>query len=124
MASIPNKPAIQQSLKFEPNSSFLMAVEYDPNAKAMTITFKNGTQYKYLSIFPATFESFRLSPDHSSFYTKAIKGKSLSVPVVQKAIGRQHRTALSQPKQRRTLKHGNVFDRNAAAGNIPPALRK
>ncbi len=107
VASLPGVDAGDPKLdEFAPKSSFLESVKYDRKAKALDITFKSGSTHRYLFVFPATFETFRQSPDHSSFYARAIKGKLMSVPINVKNIGRNISTALKHVKQRRTLDAG------------------
>src|ERR1700719_3328488 len=88
---------------FVPKSSFLLKCEYDETQRQMTLTFKTGGQYKYFYVFPATWMSFKQSPNHSSYYSRAIKGKLMSVPVQKHNIGRQHSTPLKQHKIKRGL---------------------
>lgn len=92
--------------EFSPRSSFMEHVKYDRKANALDITFKSGSIHRYLFCFPATFETFRQSPDHSSFYSRAIKGRLMSVPIVKKTIGRETHHPLKTHHQRRNLDAG------------------
>lgn len=92
--------------QFSPKSSFLENVKYDRKANALDITFKSGSLRRYLSCSPATFESFKSSPDHSSFYARALKGRLASVPIVEKTIGRLKTEPLKKVYDRRTLDDG------------------
>jgi len=103
---------IQQSVagadpdEFSPKSSFMELCKYDRKSNTLDITFKSGSVRRYLSCFPATFETFRQAPDHSSFYARAIKGNLSSVPIFEKTIGRERSHALKKVTQRRTLNAG------------------
>lgn len=111
--------------KFEPKSSFLTLAEYDDKARAMTITFKTGSQVKYMYVFPATWLSFKEAKDHSSYYSRAIKGKLMSISIVKKTIGHTRSTPLHQIKQKRGLNNGkrNIKPAgNVEHGNIPRSL--
>lgn len=81
-------------------------VKYDRKANTLDITFKSGSVHRYLFCFPATFQTFKESPDHSSYYSRAIKGRMASVPIVKKDIGRPLKGPLKTPRQRRTLDAG------------------
>lgn len=107
MATLPNAGGGDPKLdEFAPKSSFMENVKYDRKANTLDITFKSGSIHRYLFCFPATFETFRQSPDHSSFYARAIKGKLMSVPIQKHTIGREKSHALKAFKQRRTLDAG------------------
>src|SRR6185436_9174833 len=82
--------------EFTPKSSFLESVKFDRKANTLDITFKSGSMRRYISVFPSTYESFRQSPDHGSFFARAIKGQLSSAPIVNKDIGRQRTTALKK----------------------------
>src|SRR5580704_2809976 len=89
---------------FVPKSSFIEKCEYDEAQYQMTVTFKGGkNQTKYLYVYPATWLSFKQSPDHSSFYSKAIKGKLLSVNVIKHTLGKRRDEPLKQHKIDRPL---------------------
>jgi len=92
--------------EFTPKSSFLESVKFDRKANTLDITFKSGSMRRYISVFPSTYESFRQSPDHGSFFARAIKGQLSSAPIVNKDIGRQRTTALKKVTQRRVLNAG------------------
>lgn len=84
--------------KFEPKSSFIESAEYDKGSEVMTLTFKNGTQYNYTQVGLATWKSFQQSPDHSSYYSRAIKGRLTSVPIKRAVVGNKVKTPLNQSK--------------------------
>ena len=122
---------------FVPQSSYLAKAEYDDSQRQMTITFKTGTQTRYLYVFPATWLSFKQSPDHSSYYSRAVKGKLMAVPLQKHTIGHQRSTPLKQHKLKRGLENGNIhtdaLSRNVSArsssskrraGNIPGSLKQ
>lgn len=107
MATLPGVDAGDQKLdEFAPKSSFMESVKYDRKGNTLDIHFRSGSVHRYLFCFPATFETFRQSPDHSSFYSRAIKGKLMSVPLVKNDIGRQIDTPLKKIHQRRSLDAG------------------
>ena len=108
MATLPEAaPSQTQSAdEFTPRSSFIEHVKYDRKANTLDIHFKSGQVHRYLFCFPATFETFKQSPDHSSFYARAIKGRLMSVPLVKKNIGREQSHPLKHHHQRRTLDAG------------------
>lgn len=107
MATIAGLPeADAKGDEFQSKSSFLENVKYDRKNNAMDVTFKNGSVRRYLSVFPSTFENFKQSPSHSSYFARAVKGKLTSAPVVSKNIGRQQTTALKKLTQRRVLDAG------------------
>ena len=122
--------------QFSPKSSFLTLAEYDNDSRLMTVTFKNGTSYHYLNVFSTNWLSFKQSPDHSSFYSRGIKGKMISVPIAKKSIGQPKSTALKHQRQRRTLDagvkkqvtqqenklNGNASKRPRVPGNTPRAF--
>lgn len=92
--------------EFAPKSTFIERVKYDRKANALDITFKSGSTRRYLSCSPATFESFKSSPDHSSYYARALKGRLASVPIIDKNIGTNKSTPLKKIPERRTLNAG------------------
>ncbi len=107
MATIPGMAGQDaKSDEFSPRSSFMENVKYDRKANTLDVTFKSGSVHRYLFCFPTTFETFRQSPDHSSFYSRAIKGKLMAVPIQNHTIGREKSHALKEVKQRRTLNAG------------------
>ena len=106
MATLPQVGETHEREKFSPRSSFIELCEYDRKSNTLDITFKSGSVHRYLFCFPATFETFRASPDHSSFYARAIKGKLMAVPVVKHNIGRERSTPLKAAHPRRNLNDG------------------
>lgn len=108
--------------KFQPKSSFIEQAEYDEASRSMTLTFKNGTSYKYLFVFPAVWSNFKQAVNHSVYYSKMIKGKLMSVPLVKKSVGKRQSTPLHHLKHPRNNINGNrIFP---VAGLIPARLRK
>ena len=96
----------QSADEFTPRSSFLEHVKYDRQSNTLDIHFKTGNARRHLFCFPATFETFKQAPDHSSFYARVIKGKLLSIPLVNKNIGKEISQPLKAHRQRRTLNAG------------------
>lgn len=92
--------------KFSPASSFISEIKYDPKESAMEITFKSGTVYKYLQISPTTYLSFKSSPTIDSFYSRAIKGNSVSIKLTDQGIGRTKSMPLKKVKEEGTLNAG------------------
>lgn len=107
MATLPEAATqAQPTDEFTPRSSFIEHVKYDRQSNTMDITFKSGSVHRYLFCFPATFETFRQSPDHSSFYAKAIKGKLMGIPVIKKTVGKNESHPLKAAHQKRSLDDG------------------
>lgn len=92
--------------KFSPASKFMSLVEYDPKSMVMDIHFMSGTHKRYLQCFPATFQTFKESPTHDAYFSKVIRGRLMSVTILDAGIGRQKKSPLQAVKQRRTLEHG------------------
>lgn len=107
---------------FQPKSSFIEQAEYDEASRSMTLTFKNGTSYKYLFVFPAVWANFKQAVNHSVYYSKMIKGKLMSVPLVKKAVGKRLSTPLHHLKHPRNTINGNRISR--VRGLIPHSLRR
>lgn len=93
----------QDTNKFKPKASWLQNCEYDPKSKSMTITFDNGSQYKYIDVDKGLWESFKSSPDHGTYYSRAIKGKVSSVAITRLPIGQKKSTPLKKVTTRKTL---------------------
>jgi len=108
MARLPSTTSSSDN-SFTPKSSFIELASYDAAANVMTLTFKTGSQYKYLNVGLSTWLSFKQSPDHSSYYSRAIKGNLSSIPVTRKVIGKKTDSPLHKIKQERTLTtHGHT----------------
>lgn len=119
MASLgPNATTDTTKEKFSPSSKFIELVEYDPKANTMDVTFHSGSKVKYLRVFPATFLSFKQSPTHDAYYSRAIKGKLMSVKLVDKNIGRKEGSPLKVVKKEKTL---NVGLKQRIAGTVARA---
>jgi hypothetical protein len=84
--------------KFAPASSFLELCEYNPQEQSLDITFKSGSKRRYVNVSPVAFQSFQTAPDHSSFYSRALKGRFVSVPLQAHPVGRVKKQALKTPK--------------------------
>src|ERR1700719_1828491 len=100
--------------KFTPSSSFLELAEYDKKSYSMTLTFKNGNQYKYLWVFPTVWATFKQSPDHSSYYSRAIKGKLLAVALKKSNTGQMKSTPLHKHQTKRGLNNGKRYVSNGS----------
>ena len=81
-------------------------VTYDAKSCTMDVTFKSGSVYRYLFVFPATFETFRQSPTHDAYYARAVKGRLASIPVRKHSHGREEKTPLKAKTQRGSLDRG------------------
>lgn len=92
--------------KFSPRSSFIELIEYDKKAATLDVHFKSGTVKRYLYCFPSTFQTFKESPTHDAYYSKAIRGRLASVTIKSANVGRQKSQPLKQHKKRRTLDEG------------------
>lgn len=82
--------------KLEAKSSFIENAEWDSVSEVMVLTFKNGSQYNYIQVGLSTWKSFQQSPDHGSFYARAIKGRLTAVPVKRNIIGKKLKTPLNK----------------------------
>lgn len=56
------------------NSSMISTIDYDNDSKEMTVTFKNGNQYKYFDVPREEFEALRQSESIGTAFNK-IKNK-------------------------------------------------
>jgi hypothetical protein len=127
VATLP--PAAESSSveSFTPRSSFLEKCEYDSSARSLTITFKTGSSFKHLFVYPTTWLSFKTSPDHSSFYANAIRGKFSAIPIVRRDVGKKKSAPLHKVKLKRTLESHGIIAVNSghnrnAGGNVPVGL--
>src|ERR1019366_10298744 len=92
---------------FIPSSSFLAKVEFDDVQRIMSVTFKNGSQTRYMYVYKPTFDAWKLAPSHGSHFSKNIKGKLLSIALVKHNIGLKKSNALHKVKIERGLNHGH-----------------
>lgn len=92
--------------KFSPTSQFMALVEYDSAALTMDIHFHSGTHKRYLYCFPTTYQSFKESPTHDAYFSKAIRGRLSSITIKDASIGKQQKSPLKAIKQRRHIEHG------------------
>lgn len=100
-----------KSDEFVPRSTFLESAKWDRKSQVMILTFKTGSQYQYQSISESIWLSFKQSPDHSSYYSRGLKGRSVSVPIAKKVVGIKKSTPLQQNKLNRSLStNGNITD--------------
>lgn len=113
MALINQHPAMQPATgksairEFPINdSSFLMAVKYDPNTLQCDVTLKNGGQYIYYMIFPGVIDNWMQAPSKGKFFSTSIRGKFKSARIVNKTVG--------HPEEGRNGKHKH---RNASGRN-------
>lgn len=56
------------------NSSMISTIDYDSENQELTVTFKNGNQYKYFDVPREEFEALRQSESIGSYFNK-IKSK-------------------------------------------------
>ena len=91
--------------KFTPSSMFMELCDYDGQS-TLDITFKSGSVHRYLFCFPATYQSFKESPSHDTYFSKVIRGHFMSIPIRTHNVGRNKSSPLHQKKQRKTLDHG------------------
>lgn len=89
--------------KFKPKVSWMQNCEWDSESKTMTITFDNGSQYAYQDVSMPTWQSFKESPDHGTYYSRAIKGRIASVPITKQPVGQKKSSPLKKVTQRKTL---------------------
>jgi hypothetical protein len=62
-------------------SSFIAALEYDQQNLTLTTHMKNGAIYQHKYVTPLDWNALQQSQDHSSHWSKNIRGKKMSVRV-------------------------------------------
>ncbi len=82
--------------KFAPQSKFMSEIAYNPKDNSMDITFHSGTKIHYIQVTPTTFLSFKSSPTHDAYYSRAIKGNLPSSKIIDKSIGRNKSAPLKE----------------------------
>ena len=94
MALLNQNPALQpmqgksQMREFPINdSSFLMAVKYDPSTLQCDVTMKNGGQYIFYMIFPGVIDQWMQAASKGKFFATSIRGKFKSARIVNKTVG-------------------------------------
>ena len=60
-------------MKFEPKSSHLRKVEYDPERKELTVHFHNGSEYRYVGFPMAAYENFQKYRSAGEFLHGVVK---------------------------------------------------
>jgi len=55
-------------------SSNLKAIDYSYITGTLSVQFKNGKQYEYANVSPATYAAFLAAPSAGSFFSSTIKG--------------------------------------------------
>jgi hypothetical protein len=109
MATVLGAQTALEKIRFSPASKFIELVEYTPSNTSLGIldvTFKNGTVIRAPWCFKLTFESWRESPTHDAYFSKAIKGRMLFVTLRRHTHGKQISSPLQKAKQRRHLESG------------------
>jgi hypothetical protein len=106
MATIDTLQLNASKEKFEPSSHFLHTVEYDEKAHTMDVTFHSGSKHRYLYVFPSTYFSFKQSPSHDAYYSRAIRGKLASLKLIDKNIGKQKSSPTQKIKKEHHLDDG------------------
>lgn len=53
---------------FQPNSSNLDEITYDDETQVLTVQFKSGLKYEYLSVPRAAFEGLKDAPSAGSYF--------------------------------------------------------
>ncbi len=101
-----NSKSKEDKDQFSPASTFMELIEYDADAQTMDITFKSGSKIRYIEVYPSTFLSFKQSPTHNSYYSRAIKGNLQSVKIVDKSIGTEQSTPLKKVSREENLDRG------------------
>lgn len=82
MASIngSNRPQSSQPIqKIGIQSSFIAALEYDQNNLTLTTHMKSGAIYQHKFVLPSDWLNLQTSQNHSSTWSRAVKGKKMSV---------------------------------------------
>lgn len=104
--TVGNATDAQKKESFAPASKFIELVEYDEASKTMEVTFKSGSKHRYLMVFPSTFMSFKKSPTHDAYYSRAIRGNLPSVKIIDANIGRKESSPLKAVKKEQHLDRG------------------
>lgn len=60
-------------LSFEPKSSHLSRVEYDPEAKHLFVTFLNGASYRYDGFPREAYDNFAKYRSAGEFHARVVK---------------------------------------------------
>lgn len=97
MASVsqPTMPQTQGLTSFVPESSWIVAFEYDPQNLRLTTHLKSGAIYQHTFVLPAEYEALKTSQNHGKHWSNNIKGKHASVHV------KKAKAPLSEVKHRR-----------------------
>lgn len=64
---------IKEGNSFEPDSSTIKKVYYDPTTKNLLIEFKNGGEYLYREVDPTVYQDFLGSESAGRFFASHIK---------------------------------------------------
>lgn len=70
------------------DSSFIQKIKYDASTLQLTVTMKNGAEYIHSHMNSNVADEFMTSPSKGSFYSQAIKGRTPSIKIIDKNIGR------------------------------------
>jgi hypothetical protein len=87
----------------------------------MDVTFKTGSQIRYMFVYKPEFEAFKLSNNHSKHYATNVKGKKLSINLIGHKIGLKKSTPLQASKLKRSLKNGKHPLSNGLGGILERA---
>lgn len=58
---------------FIPNSSNLDEITYDDETQVLTVQFKSGLKYEYLSVPRATFEGLKEAKSPGSYFYNSVR---------------------------------------------------
>lgn len=81
-------------------SSYIQFAEYDAAALRMTVTFKNGSQRSHMFVYPAAWQQFKEAQSKGRAYNQLFKGKSPSIPIIDKTTGRKSSGHIPKIKNR------------------------
>lgn len=56
-------------------STVIAAIDYAPQCRELTISFRSGRVYVYFGVPPATVEAFRRATSKGSFFNRAIRDR-------------------------------------------------
>ncbi|HET6970665.1 MAG TPA: KTSC domain-containing protein [Phenylobacterium sp.] len=61
-------------------SSVIRTFSYDPDARALHITFVSGRRYRYEAVPPTLYEAMRRAPSKGQFFNRRIRDAFPAAP--------------------------------------------
>lgn len=58
-----------------PGSSNIEQFAFDPDTDTLTVTFRNGDEYDYFNVPPATYRAMQAAPSAGQFLNRHVKGR-------------------------------------------------